>query len=154
MRRIYFYLALFLGVFLIIQLISPEKNLGEIENKDDFLQISQVPDTLARIFMNSCYDCHSNRTRYPWYGKVAPVSWYLNKHVTEGKAHLNFSSWGILDKAQKISKLDEICEECKDGSMPLRSHLLMHKSATLGASEIGAICEWAEQEAMEIMYGE
>ncbi|MFC2114837.1 heme-binding domain-containing protein [Bacteroidota bacterium] len=154
MRRIYYYLALFLGVFLIIQLISPEQNLGELDTDDNFLQVSQVPDTLARIFMNSCYDCHSNRTQYPWYGKVAPASWFLNKHVTTGKVHLNFSSWGALDKAQKISKLDGICEECKDGAMPLKSYLLIHKSATLGVNEIRAICEWAEQEAMDIMTGE
>ncbi len=153
MRRIYFFLAVFLGVFLIIQLIRPERNMGKLDSEEDFLQVSQMPDTLAGIFMNSCYDCHSNHTHYPWYGKVAPMSWYLSKHVTEGKSHLNFSLWGLLDKAEKISGLNEICEECTSGSMPMKSYLLLHKSATLDAGEIEAICGWAEKRAMEIMTG-
>ena len=149
--RVRIILGIFFAAVLLIQLIRPEKNLDEIDTPDDFIHVSQVPDTLARIFLNSCYDCHSNHTHYPWYGSIAPVSWYINKHVVEGKAHLNLSSWGIMDKAQKISKLDEICEECSDGAMPLKSYLWVHRSTALGPQEIEAICEWAEQEAMEIM---
>jgi len=138
-------------VLLVIQFFRPEKNLGEINTPEDFIQVSMVPDTLARVFLSSCYDCHSNNTNYPWYGNLAPSSWYLNKHVVEGKAHLNFSSWGILNKSQKISKLDEICEECSEGKMPLKSYVLIHRSTGLSAKEIEAICEWSEQEAMSIM---
>jgi len=150
MRRVYIYAGL-VFIVLLVQFFRPEKNLGEINTADDFIQVSQVPDTLARIFLNSCYDCHSGNTNYPWYGSLAPASWFLNNHISEGKVQLNFSSWGLMDKAQKISQLDQICEECSDGSMPLQSYLIIHRSAGLGADEIEAICEWAEQEAMEIM---
>jgi hypothetical protein len=151
MHRAWIFAGIILVVLLLIQLWRPGKNLGEIETAEDFIQVSGVPDTLARIFMRSCYDCHSNRTNYPWYGSVAPASWFLNKHITEGKAHLNFSSWGILDRAQKVSRLNRICDECTDGSMPLKSHLVIHRSARLTPGEIQAICTWTEQEAMEIM---
>ena len=120
----------------------------------DFLQVSMVPDTLASVFLNSCYNCHSNRTQYPWYNNISPFSWYLNRHILEGKEHLNFSSWGTLDKAQKISKLDEICEECKNRAMPLKSYILVHRDAKLGPDEIEAICEWADSEAMNILSSE
>ncbi|MFC2111995.1 heme-binding domain-containing protein [Bacteroidota bacterium] len=146
--------GLILAAVLLMQLIGPDKNLGEIDTPDDFIQVSQVPDTLARIFLNSCYDCHSNHTNYPFYGSIAPASWFLNKHIVEGKDHLNFSSWGIIDKAKKISYLDDICEECSEGNMPLKSYLLIHRSSALGPDEIEAICDWAEQEAMEIMNSE
>jgi hypothetical protein len=151
MRRTYLILGLILAVVLLMQFIRPEKNLGEIETQEDFLQASGVPDTLARIFLNSCYDCHSNNTRYPWYGNIAPASWIMGRHIREGKAHLNFSSWGIMDKAQKISRLDKICEECSGGDMPLKSYLLIHRSAGLGPHEIEAICTWSEQEARAVM---
>jgi hypothetical protein len=154
MRKVYPILGLTLLVLILIQFFRPEKNLGDIDTPDDFIQMSRVPDTLARIFLNSCYDCHSNNTKYPWYASIAPASWYLNKHIVEGKAHLNFSSWGIIDKAKKISLLDNICEECSDGAMPLKSYLLIHHHAALSPQEIGAICEWAEKEAMEIMNSE
>jgi hypothetical protein len=47
--------------------------------------------------------------------------------------------------------LDEICDECSEGTMPLKSYLLIHRSASLEASEIQAICDWADKEAMKIM---
>lgn len=154
MRRTYLILALLLAAILLIQLIRPAQNLGELQTPEDFIQASMVPDTLARIFQNSCYDCHSNSTNYPWYGKIAPASWILNKHIKKGKANLNFSSWGDMDYAQKISQLDQICSECTEGSMPLRSYLFIHRSARLGPAEIEAICSWVEKESMEIMNAE
>jgi hypothetical protein len=49
---------------------------------------SEVGNTLAR----ACGDCHSNQTSLPWYGHVAPVSWWIHKHIREGRKELNFSS--------------------------------------------------------------
>jgi hypothetical protein len=154
MRRIYLVLLILLGAFLLMQFFRPEKNPGDPGRETDFLKVSTVPDTLAAIFLNSCYDCHSEITRYPWYSRIAPVSWYLNNHIVEGKAHLNFTTWGILEKAQKISLLSEICDESESGTMPLRGYLLIHGDAKLGPDEIEAICEWAESEAMKILTGD
>ncbi len=39
----------------------------------------------------ACFDCHSNETRWPWYAHVAPVSWFLQHDVVEGRQELNFS---------------------------------------------------------------
>jgi hypothetical protein len=154
MRRRLIYLVSVVAVLILIQFIRPEKNLGELVTETDFIQVSQVPDSLARVFLNSCYDCHSNHTNYPWYSNVAPFSWYLNNHVVEGKAHLNFSNWGIMDKAQKVTALDQICEESSSGSMPLRSYLLIHRSSKLREQYIQAICDWAEAESLQILTGE
>ncbi|MEJ2720875.1 MAG: heme-binding domain-containing protein, partial [bacterium] len=51
-----------------------------------------APAAVTRILRESCYDCHSNETRWPWYAYVAPVSWMLSLHVHEGRDHLNFST--------------------------------------------------------------
>jgi hypothetical protein len=143
--------GLIIAALIVIQFFRPGKNLGEVETAEAFIQVTAVPDTLARIFMNSCYDCHSNYTRYPWYGSIAPVSWFLNSHVVEGKAHLNFSSWALLDKAAMISRLDDICSECSEGTMPLKSYLWLHPNAELSPAEVEAICNWTEQEALRIL---
>jgi len=154
MRRRRIYLVLVVAALILIQFFRPEKNLGEPDPETDFIRVSHVPDTLASVFLHSCYDCHSNHTIYPWYSSVAPFSWYLKRHIDEGKAHLNFSSWGIMDKAQKITQLDQICEEITYGTMPLKSYLWIHTSSKLSEQEIKAICEWAESEALEILTGE
>ena len=154
MRRRRIYLVLIVAALILMQLIRPEKNLGEPDTETDFIGVSQVSDTLASIFLNSCYDCHSNHTKYPWYSNVAPFSWYLNRHIEEGKAHLNFSSWGDMDKAKKITQLDQICEEITDGAMPLNSYLLIHRSSKLSVQDVRAICEWVESEGLEILTAE
>ena len=151
MRRRLIYLLSVIAALILIQFIRPEKNLGELNTEADFLQMVEVPDTLASIFLNSCYDCHSNHTRYPWYSHLAPLSWYLNSHVEEGKAHLNFSSWDIMDKAQKVTQLNQICEEITYGSMPLNSYLLIHRSSRLTEKDIQKICTWAEAEALRTL---
>ena len=151
MQRRLIYLVSVVAALILIQFIRPEKNLGELVSETDFIQVSQVPDSLASVFLNSCYDCHSDHTRYPWYGNMAPFSWYLNNHVVEGKAHLNFSSWGIMDKAQKVTALDQICEESSSGSMPLQSYLVIHRYSKLSEQDIQAICDWAEAESLKVL---
>lgn len=154
MRKNQLYLVVIVAIMILIQFIRPDMNLGEAGNETDLIQVSQVPDSLASIFLHSCYDCHSNRTHYPWYGHVAPISWWLNHHIREGKEHMNLSSWGVMDKAQKIKQLDEICEEIQDGSMPLKSYTLIHRSSKLSEQDVAAICNWAETESLKILSGD
>jgi hypothetical protein len=153
-RRTYIILLVVLAALLVIQLFRPERNIGDLETETDFLQVSGIPDTLAVVFLNSCYDCHSDYTRYPWYSQLAPVSWFMKNHIEQGRTHLNFSSWGLFDRAQKVGLLDQICEECKAGTMPLKSYRLLHEQARLGPDEIEAICDWSESEAMNILGSE
>ena len=60
----------------------------------------------------ACYDCHSNEVGWPWYSNIAPISWWVQDHVDEGRDELNFSEW---DRAQEA---DDIVESVEEGSMP------------------------------------
>ena len=57
---------------------------------------------------------HSNEVRTPWYGKVAPISWLLTKHVNDGRAALNFSEW----HGPSGEGSSEASESVLEGSMP------------------------------------
>src|SRR4051812_6460773 len=95
-RRI---LLLLLAVLVIIQFFQPEKN----ENNDmtgqsnDISSAMLVPDTVQAMLERSCYDCHSNNTKYPWYAEVQPVGWWLSHHVNEGKKELNFDEFATYN---------------------------------------------------------
>jgi len=39
----------------------------------------------------ACFDCHGNKTNTYWWEDIAPGSWWLTKHVNDGRARLNFS---------------------------------------------------------------
>lgn len=139
------------GGLLVIQFFQPEKNILPVNPAEDLLMVASPPEHLAELIKNSCYDCHSNQTVYPWYSKVAPVSWYLQKHVKKGKVDLNVSEYGSLDKADKIEVLVDFCEVVEAGTMPLPSYGLIHKEARLSEEDKEAICVWSEEEALKVM---
>jgi len=88
------------------------------------------PKTRA-LFMRTCGNCHSNETIWPWYSKVAPVSWLVQHDVDEGREHFNASMWG----KQQRNKGSDAAEELREGEMPPWIYLLGHKEAKLSDDE-------------------
>lgn len=138
-------------ILIVLQFFRPEKNQAATVQEYDLLQVSTIPDSLASILVISCYDCHSNHTEYPWYSRISPVSWYLDKHIRDGKEDLNLSAYGLLDKAGKIGVLSDIYDAMEAGSMPLQSYLLIHRDASLSKDEIDALLDWSDQESLRLM---
>jgi hypothetical protein len=142
---------LLIAVLILIQFFRPEKNLQSAAQEYDLLQVSNVPESLTTILRTSCYDCHSNHTNYPWYSRISPVSWYLDKHIRLGKEDLNLSEYGRLDKVEKIGVLSDIYDVLEAGSMPLQSYVLIHRDARLSQDQIDALMDWADLESMRLM---
>ena len=137
--------VLLIGVilFVIAQFIRPAKTNPAIDQSMALESHVQVDSKVAAILDRSCADCHSNKTRWPWYSNVAPVSWFVIDHVNEGRGNLNFSEWGTYDKEQQTDLLREICGEVKRGNMPLSSYTPLHPGSKLSGDDVGAICGWA-----------
>jgi Haem-binding domain len=102
-----------------------------------------VGPEVGAILKRSCGDCHSNNTTWPWYSHVAPVSWVVSKHVTQGREKLNFSNW-VAGKVTS-NQMAEICDAVSNGSMPLRGYTMLHRDARLSGSDVDAICNWADK---------
>lgn len=111
---------------------------------DDLSAPPAVKDALAR----SCYDCHSNQTRWPWYSAVAPFSWWIHYEVDEGRRRLNFSAWTdyTSDPGTEDQKLDEIVRLIASGAMPPWYYRAMHPGARLAQGERAAITRWVVEE--------
>lgn len=107
----------------------------------------QAPADVAAVLQRSCYDCHSSETIWPWYSRIAPVSWYLAHHVEEARAHLDFSRWGLLSKAEIAKVRAEIIEEVESGEMPLPIYLTMHDEARIAPADLAILRRWAESGA-------
>jgi hypothetical protein len=110
--------------------------------------VVSVPPAVEAILTRSCADCHSDRTQWPWYSKVAPVSWFVINHVLEGRRHMNTSEWvrpGVNDPTQYArEKFHSACKQVQTGEMPLSSYLLIHRDARLSPADVEAICSWAD----------
>lgn len=136
--------ALFIILLLIvIQFIDADTNIAVSVSVNSLEKHYEVPDRVQSLLKNSCYDCHSNTTSYPWYNNIQPLKWWLADHVDSGKRHLNFDEFAAYSNEKKLDKLDEITETVQNGEMPLESYTIVHQNARLSASERSEIVQWA-----------
>ena len=133
-----------LSIFVIAQFFRPEKNTGELSSIEPFLIDTNPPEHVASILKESCYDCHSNYTRYPWYSNITPVNYWMAEHVNDGKKHFNVSKWEAYSVKKKDHKFEELIEMVEAKEMPLESYTLAHSEAKLSDADIESIKEWAE----------
>ena len=125
-----------------IQFIPVEENKSDTFSKNDFINTTNPPEDIGKMLKSSCYDCHSNNTKYPWYDKIAPVSWWVSGHIDHAKEELNFSEWDTYTAKKKKHKLEEIVEETGEGEMPLNSYLWMHGEAKLTDEQVKQLKQW------------
>ncbi|MCK9996617.1 MAG: heme-binding domain-containing protein [Candidatus Krumholzibacteria bacterium] len=135
-RKLIISAAVLAALILLIQLVPVEQTNPPVEA--DLVAPAPVKDILRR----ACYDCHSHETRWPWYGRVAPFSWWLAEHVTDGRADLNFSRWPIFDFEARELMLRDIEKQLMDGTMPLGSYVLGHREARLSDRDREVLLEW------------
>ena len=127
--------SVLLIAFVGIQFVPTERNLSDSVPNTDFMVANEVPKNIGEELKVSCYNCHSNNTDYPWYNKIQPAAWYLEGHIKEAKAELNFNEWTKLSDRRKKSKLRGIINQIKDDEMPLDSYTLIHRDALLSNRE-------------------
>ena len=146
------FLSLFL-VLVIIQFMQPKKNLGGDQSRHISTQYG-TPLEVRAILASACDDCHSNYTKYPWYGYIQPIAWWLDGHINDGKRHLNFSEFAAYRPARQFHKMEEIEELVGTGEMPLGYYTKMHGEAKLSQEQKNAIVNWtiAVREQMKSMY--
>lgn len=137
-----------LGVVLVLiamQFYSPTKNISPGNHTQIFIKETNPSPDLKALFETSCYDCHSNNTAYPWYNNVAPISYWIDSHVKEGKKHLNFSEWQNYSIDKKDHLLEEIEEMVVQENMPLTEYTYLHSNSKISDKEVGEIVTWVKQ---------
>src|SRR5438094_10198720 len=127
-----------------IQFVRPARTNPAVDESQTIFARTQITPEVSAILNRSCNDCHSNKTVWPWYTNVAPVSWWLSNHVNGGRRALNMSEWGKLDPNRQDRKLRQICDEVSDGVMPLSSYTPMHPAAKLSDQDKKTLCDWTE----------
>lgn len=137
-------LVLLVG-FAVIQFVPTERNQSHVVPKTDFLLANNPSENMRTLLQESCYDCHSNNTDYPWYNKIQPAAWFLEDHIKEGKAELNFNTWNEYSNRRKNSKLKSIINQIENDDMPLFSYTLIHSDAVLSKSEKELVIGYMKQ---------
>ena len=124
-----------LAVVLLIQLVRPQKNTAVIPAGKMFVDAFKVSEQVNAILAVSCYDCHSNKTEYPWYSEIQPMAWFMDKHIKDGKEKLNFDELPSYGSRKLNSKFKQIITQIEQDKMPLTSYLWMHEGARLSMED-------------------
>lgn len=140
--------AVIVGVVLAfaIQIARPTRTNPPVDEAHTIFAHTQMSPEVTAIINRSCGDCHSDKTVWPWYSNVAPVSWFVANHVNNGRKIMNLSEWGDLDHERQDRRLRQICDEIQDGAMPLSSYTPMHPASKLSPADVKAICDWTDAE--------
>jgi hypothetical protein len=113
----------------------------------------RVPPAVSGLLYRSCGDCHSNQTRWPWYSRVAPISWQVTRDVAEARGIMNFSDWSSgpgSDPDLEKSWLALICSAIQSRQMPPERYLFLHPEARLSADQVATLCNWTRAENIRL----
>ena len=147
MKRVLKIIIIVLAIsFVAIQFVRPDRAVPPEDPAHTLEASMAIPEDVRMVLGRSCTDCHSNRTVYPWYSNISPVSWFLDDHIRDGRRELNISEWNTYETRKKVRKLDEICQQVEDGEMPLPSYLWIHWDAAIKPGEAEILCNWANSE--------
>ncbi len=146
-----------LAVFVLIQFVPVNRTNLPVDPAKKL----QPPPEVEAILRESCYDCHSNETRWPWYSYVAPVSWWIADHVHSGQRHLNLSDWAdwkprpgrdaeyrdgpsmsVVQYKRKV--LGDMETSIQEGQMPIASYLWMHPDARMTPEQYKVVAAWLD----------
>ena len=136
-------LIVLLIALVIIQFFHPKKNKSEGPQPNYIGNTFTIPADVKKILTVACNDCHSNNTRYPWYAKIQPVHWWLDKHIRDGKKELNFDEYTSRSLRFQYNRMKQTIDLVKKEKMPLNSYTWTHKDARLTEEEKNKIYDWA-----------
>ncbi len=124
--------------FVAIQFVPVDRTNPPVET-----EIPASPEVRS-ILRRACYDCHSNETVWPWYSRLAPVSWLIERDVRVGREELNFSSWNRYTTKQQTKNLKESWDQVAEREMPPWFYRPPHPDARLSQNDIDALRIWSK----------
>ena len=96
-----------------------------------------TPET-RELMVRACFGCHSNEVVYPSYADIAPISWMVASHVSEGRSKVNYSEFDPGRRAFKGT-----VAAIRSGWMPpgYYTRFGRHPEARLTDAEIATLIE-------------
>jgi cytochrome c len=117
---------------------APHKGLNSL------LQGSEITANAKKVLRTKCADCHSNETRWPFYARIAPGSWLIERDVTQARAKMNLSDWDEMSADTKDVVIAKIAREAKEGDMPPLQYRPFHWESRLTPSDVTALSSMRE----------
>lgn len=129
-----------------LSLVHPWGDLRGVDSSGEILGGAVIPANVRSMIETKCADCHSHRTHWPVYSRLAPASWLIERDVHVARGAMNLSEWNRIPREQRIAALTRIAAEVSNGQMPPRPYAFMHPAYRLTIFDKRAIANWARAE--------
>lgn len=129
-----------------LSFVHPWGHVRDADPAGEILAGSSIPANVRATIAAKCGDCHSNRTHWPVYERLAPASWLMEHDVYKGRTAMNLSSWSRMSAESRIAALTRIAAEARSGEMPPAPYSAMHPAMRLTSQEKQDIVMWAHAE--------
>ena len=100
---------------------------------------------LEPLWQKACYDCHSDKTVYPWYYKLPLIKGMIDEDISEARAEMDMSNgFPFISQRQPVDDLRKLGREVSEGAMPPGSYKIMHWSASLSQAEKDSVAAFVD----------
>lgn len=135
-------------------MVHPFGRVKTPASSEPLLADASVPAPVMEIVSRSCQNCHSEKTEWPVYSYVAPMSWMVEKDVHDARGKMNLSRWHDYNSEQRQEFLSEIGSLVRNHQMPLPRYLLLHPEARLSDSDANRLYQWTRSERKRLRSAE
>jgi hypothetical protein len=110
-------------------------------------RVARIADSYRQriqpLFERSCLDCHSSKTRYPWYARLPLVERLIASDIAEGRRHLDLEGgYPFKSHATPLDDLKAIREEIEKNEMPPARYRWLHPDRRLSEEEKKSVVAW------------
>jgi hypothetical protein len=152
-RRIAGLVLLFLVFEFASALVQPFGKVRGSTSDAPLMNTANIEHPVMDIMQRSCQNCHSDRTSWPWYSHVAPMSWMIEKDVHEGRSHWNMSKWDQYSSEERQEILSQMAPMVRNRQMPLPKYLFLHPEAKLSDADVDLLYRWSRSERKRLKSG-
>ena len=111
---------------------------------------AQIPEPLRSLVERKCGNCHSEAVQWPFYSRIAPVSWLIEHDVVDAREHMNLSRWDSYSNEEKADLLARVAANARSGEMPPARYTAIHRDSKLLLSERDSLYSWAKGERRRV----
>jgi cytochrome c len=143
--RRFFNCALAVALSLVLARVHPFGDAGLYGEKvqTPLMEHSSAPTAARELLAQKCADCHSMQTRPHFYGRLAPVSWLLERDILRGRKAMNLSLWDSYSADERQTFAAKMVEKTKAHEMPLLQYRMIHWDARVTDADEQVLTQWA-----------
>lgn len=135
-----------IALFFLLALVHPFGNAKAADPRKQVMASAQLGPPVLAVIERSCQNCHSERTVWPTYSQLAPISWLVEKDVQQARQRWNMSKWEQYSLEDREHILSQIGPMVRNRKMPLPRYLLLHPEARLSDADAELLYQWSRQE--------